>query len=160
MVELNENLIVLGLEAPDAQSVIEILAGRLYAQGLVSSEYGQQTFAREQKHPTGLPTTPFCIAFPHAEADGVRSSALAVASLHSPVLFKNMADPEEDLQVYLVLMLANKKPEEQIRTLRNLALIFGQPEKLTALRGQPTVADTAAWLKRELGLNGSGGSAE
>jgi mannitol/fructose-specific phosphotransferase system IIA component (Ntr-type) len=80
--------------------------------------------------------------------------------LRHPVLFKNMADPDEDLQVCLVLMLANKSPEEQIQTLRNLALIFSQPEKLLALRSQSTPADTVAWLRLELGLDGDGGSAE
>jgi len=57
------------------------------------------------------------------------------------------------LQVFVVLMLANKKPEEQIQTLRNLALLFGQPEKLVMLRHQPTPEAAAAWLSQELGLN-------
>lgn len=47
-------------------------------------------------------------------------------------------------------MLANKNPEEQIQTLRNLALLFGQPEKLVALRGQVSLQAVEAWLKQEL----------
>jgi mannitol/fructose-specific phosphotransferase system IIA component (Ntr-type) len=64
-----------------------------------------------------------------------------------------MADPDENLDVYLVIMLANNSPEEQIQTLRNLALLFGQPEKLQALRGQSTPEETVAWLRLELGLS-------
>jgi len=103
-------------------------------------------------HPTGLPTKPFCIAFPHADADGVSRSALGVAVLHEPVKFQNMADPEESLDVMLVFMLANRDPEEQIQTLRNLAVLFGQPEKLLELRDQSTLQGVESWLKRELRL--------
>lgn len=153
MLEFNPELVLLDLEAPDASTVIELLAERLHAQGLVAPDYGRQTIEREEHHPTGLPTSPFYIAFPHADAQGVHRSALACASLRTPVVFKNMADPDEDLPVHLVLMLANNNPEEQIETLRSLAILFGQPEKLTALRSQPTPASAADWLRLELGLN-------
>ena len=135
MLTFNEELVALDLDAVNARTVIEVLAGKLHRQGLVVAEYGQQTYAREVEHPTGLPTNPFCIAFPHADAEGVKESALALAILSKPVVFKNMADPEEDLQVFLVLMLANRNPEEQIQTLRNLALLFGQPDKLARIAG-------------------------
>lgn len=153
MLELNEQLVLLDLEAADSHTVITALADQLCAQGLVTADYGAQTIRREEKHPTGLPTTPFCIAFPHADSDGVNRSALALAVLRKPVPFQNMADPDETLDVHLVLMLANKSPEEQIQTLRNLAILFGEPEKLVALRSQPTPASAAAWLRLELSLS-------
>ncbi|HEU4745395.1 MAG TPA: PTS sugar transporter subunit IIA [Anaerolineales bacterium] len=153
MLTFNESLIAFDLEAKDAHEVIDILAGRLHAQGLVAADYGEQTWRRELNHPTGLPTKPFCIAFPHADADGVQQSALGVAVLHEPVTFQNMADPDEGLDVRLVFMLANRDPEEQIQTLRNLAVLFGQPEKLTELRNQTTLPEMESWLRRELRLN-------
>ena len=155
MLAFNESLVVLNLEAPDAHSVIELLAGKLYAQGLVTEQYGRLTYARELEHPTGLPTRPFCIAFPHADATDVHSSGLALVTLSRPVTFKNMGDPDEDLQVFLVLMLANRNPEEQIQTLRNLAVLFGQPDKLTELRDQANPAAAVTWLRRELRLDAS-----
>ena len=153
MLTFNESLIAFDLEAKDAHEVIDILAGRLHAQGLVAADYGEQTWRRELNHPTGLPTKPFCIAFPHADADGIQQSALGVAVLHEPVTFQNMADPDEGLDVMLVFMLANRDPEEQIQTLRNLAVLFGQPEKLTELRNQSTLPEMESWLRRELRLN-------
>jgi len=140
------------LDAPDARTVIGLLAEKLHAQGLVSADYGDQTWERELEHPTGLPTKPFSIAFPHADAQGVHQSALAVAILRHPIQFKNMGDPDENLEVFIVLMLANKNPEEQIQTLRNLAILFGEPEKLSALRDQSSPQEVFAWLKRELRL--------
>lgn len=153
MLEFNESLIAFDLPAKDAREVVELLAGKMHAQGLVSAEYGLQTWAREQVHPTGLPTKPFCIAFPHADAEGVNKSALGVAVLRQPVTFQNMADPDEGLEVLIVFMLANRSPEEQIQTLRNLAELFGQPEKLVELRDQPTLQGVETWLRRELRLS-------
>jgi PTS system galactitol-specific IIA component len=153
LIEFSEALVLDHLEAADAQAVIEALAGCLHQAGLVNADYGARTWEREQEHPTGLPTRPFCIAFPHADAEGVITSALGVARLAQPVFFKNMADPDEDLEVHLVLMLANRSPEEQIQTLRNLATLFGEPEHLAALREQPTARELWAWLRRELRLD-------
>ena len=132
--------------------VIQTLADSLYQAGLVVQGYGAATIEREKKHPTGLPTRPFPIAFPHADADGVVQSALAVATLKNPVGFNNMGDPDETLEVELVIMLANKSPEEQIETLRSLAELFGQPEKLSELRNISNRKEIFEWLKKELKL--------
>jgi galactitol PTS system EIIA component len=157
LLQFNDALIAFDLYASDAREVIDVLAGKLQVQDLVAADYGVQTWSRELDHPTGLPTKPFCIAFPHADAEGVNQSALAVAMLHQPVVFQNMADPEEGLDVMLVFMLANRNPEEQIQTLRNLAMLFGQPEKLIELRDQTTPQGVEDWLRRELRLGQDGG---
>jgi PTS system galactitol-specific IIA component len=153
MLEFNKSLVAFDLHTNDAKEVIGILAERLYEQGLVAAGYGAQTWAREELHPTGLPTKPFCIAFPHADADGVNQSSLAVALLNQPVKFQNMADPDESLDVMIVFMLANRNPEEQVQTLRNLAMLFGQPEKLIELRNQASLEGVESWLRRELRLS-------
>jgi PTS system galactitol-specific IIA component len=153
VLEFNESLIAWNLDVQDATDVIGDLAGRMYSQGLVTADYGRQTCERELAHPTGLPTSPFCIAFPHADAEGVHRSALGLALLQKPVKFQNMADPDESLDVLVVFMLANRDPEEQIQTLRNLAVLFGQPEKLVELRDQPTLQGAESWLRCELHLS-------
>jgi PTS system galactitol-specific IIA component len=150
VLKFDQSLIAYDFQARDAREVIDLLAGKMHQQGFVAAEYGAQTWAREVVHPTGLPTKPYCIAFPHADADGVNHSALGVAVLRQPVKFQNMADPDEGLDVMLVFMLANRNPEEQIETLRNLATLFGQPEKLVELRDQTSLQGVESWLKREL----------
>jgi len=149
----NDSLIAFDLQAKNARDVIDVLAERMHAQGFVTADYGEQTWQRELDHPTGLPTRPFCIAFPHADSAGVQQSALGVAVLRQPVTFQNMADPDEGLDVMLVFMLASRDPEEQIQTLRNLAVLFGQPEKLDELRNQTTLQQVESWLRRELRLS-------
>ena len=150
MVKLLESSVLVDLDAKDSDDVINALAGVLNEAGFVTDGYGRATIAREQIHATGLPTRPFPIAFPHADADGVNESALAVATLKTPVSFQNMADPDEALAVELVIMLANKNPEEQIETLRALAELFGEPDKLEELRNLKQVEAIHNWLKTEL----------
>ena len=153
LLKFQETFVLVDFDAPDAEAIIQALAERLHKASMVSEDYGKATIERERQHATGLPTKPFPIAFPHADADGVVESALAVANLKAPVVFKNMADPDEDLAVELVIMLANKTPEEQIETLRNLAELFGQPDKLSELKNIRDAAAIVSWLSKELELN-------
>ena len=45
MLEFNKSLIAFDFEAKDARQVIDLLAGKMYAQRLVAAEYGEQTWA-------------------------------------------------------------------------------------------------------------------
>ena len=150
MLEIDPNYILLDLEAGDAHDAIELMCAPLHDHGAVRATYADETIERERKHPTGLPTRPFPIAFPHAEAEGVHRSALSVATLRKPVDFRNMAEPEEDLPVEIIFLLANREPEEQVQALRRLALIFGESEKLVALREMQDPVQTAKWLTSEI----------
>ncbi len=150
MLTLDPSFMLIRHTADDAESVISDLADTLHTYGAVQADYGQETIEREKKHPTGLPTKPFAIAFPHAEAKGVVESSLAVATLSSPVSFLNMADPEEALEVEVVFLLANKEPEEQVQALRQLALIFSDSEKLVYLREIESPAIAVEWFRDQL----------
>jgi len=152
VLNFEESFVLPELDAADSDQVINQLAGCLCKAGFVDSKYGQATIDRELDHPTGLPTRPFPIAFPHADATGVQESALAVACLKNPVKFRNMADPDEELDVEIVIMLANKSPEEQINTLRNLAELFGEANKLAELKNITKACGIVDWLKTELAL--------
>ena len=153
MVKVNESTVLMDVEANDCHDVILMLADVLHQQGYVIEDYGRQTCIREELHPTGLPTKPFCIAFPHADCEGVIESALGLALLKQPVGFQNMADSDETLQVEIVIMLANADPAEQIHVLRKLALLFGDGDKLVDLRAQTSPENAVVWLKRELSLD-------
>jgi PTS system galactitol-specific IIA component len=156
LLAFHKGLVLLNLEATSDMEVINLLADRLHASGLVSENYGRLTCEREAEHPTGLPTRPYCIAIPHADPGDVTQSSLAFASMKNPVKFKSMEDPDISLDVQLIIMLANNSPEEQIQTLRNLAILFSNPEKIEDLKNQPDVEKTTAWLERELELSSPG----
>ena len=61
-----------------------------------------------------------------------------------------MADPDEDLPVELVFLLANNNPEEQVEALRSLAEVFGEQDKLIALRSLTKPVEIVQWLENEL----------
>jgi PTS system galactitol-specific IIA component len=82
----------------------------------------------------------------------VLQSALAVATLAEPIIFKSMEDPEIDLPAHIVILLANGSPDEQVKVLRQLAMIFGEPKKLNELRDHETISDLVAWMRKELKL--------
>ena len=150
MLVIDPSFILLNYGAPDAEAVIHALSDRLFEYGAVEENYGEDTINREKNHPTGLPSKPFAIAFPHAEAEGVHASSLAVATLSSPVQFFNMGDPDEILEVEIVFLLANKDPEEQVQALRQLALIFSDAEKLLYLREIESTQLAVEWFREQL----------
>lgn len=153
MLAFREDFVLLNVEAASDVEVINLLADVLHKADLVSEDYARLTCERELIHPTGLPTKPYCIAIPHADPGGVKQSSLAFASLKTPVKFKSMEDPDIDLDVHLVIMLANNSPKEQIQTLRNLAVLFSNSEKIEELKNLTTVKETTEWMDRELALS-------
>lgn len=147
---IEESIVVLDFAAKDCKEVIFALADRLHEAGYVGVKYGEATLAREMIHPTGLPTKPLFIAIPHADADDVIDSALAYAALKTPVMFRNMVEPEEELPVEMVFMIANASPEEQVKALRRLATLFGDPDRLVELKALTEAEMVVEWLKAAL----------
>jgi PTS system galactitol-specific IIA component len=148
--KIDAAIMALDVVAKDCEEVIQLLADKLHAAGYVGPQYGEATIARERIHPTGLPTKPFPIAIPHADADGVITSALAFAVVKEPVVFCNMVEPEEELPVEMVFMIANGSPEEQVKVLRKLASLFCNPEKLIALKTQADAESMVTWFNAAL----------
>ena len=53
MLRFNKDFVLVDFEAEDSDAVIQALAGRLHAAGLVEAEYGAATIERERHHATG-----------------------------------------------------------------------------------------------------------
>jgi PTS system galactitol-specific IIA component len=152
MLLFDDGCVALNLKAENAKEVILLLSGLLEKKGAVSAKYGQAAFKRERSFPTGLPTKPFSIAFPHAGGEQVYQPALAVAILAEPVVFKSMEDPTIELPTRIVILLANASPDEQVKILRHLVAILGIPQKLIELLNHKTISDLVAWMRNELTL--------
>jgi galactitol PTS system EIIA component len=129
----NTKILVSYLSATDKQDVIHRLARVLEIQGYVSADYAELVMAREEKYPTGLPTEGVAVAIPHAGVESVFSTSIAVGVLEHPVNFGNMQNPEEELPVKLVFLLANKNTDEQLNHLKRLMECFSEPQLLKDL---------------------------
>jgi len=148
----DDNCVAINVKAENSKEVILLLAGLLEKKGAVSAKYGEAAYKRENSFPTGLPTKPFSCAFPHAGCEEVYQSALAVAILAEPVVFKSMEDPDIELPTRIVILLANASPDEQVKVLRQLVSILGKPQKLTELYNHKTNSDLVVWMRKELKL--------
>jgi galactitol PTS system EIIA component len=150
MILFDNECVALNVKAENSKDVIFLLSSLLEKKGAVSANYGEAAFKREQSYPTGLPTKPYNSAFPHAGSEQVHQSALAVAILSDPVIFKSMEDPHIELPASIVVLMAIRKPDEQVKVLRQLVSIFSKPQKLIELKNQIAIGDLVVWVRKEL----------
>ena len=153
--EISERLTFVGLDCNTREDVISALAERLEIYGLVLPSYRQAVLDREREMPTGLLTKAGCVAIPHTDCEHVVRSAIAVALLEHPVVFKSMAAPEDDLPVIAVLQLAVADKKHIVSLLANLANMFLDPEILGGLLTKTSPADVVSYLGRTLSLPAS-----
>lgn len=138
---LNDDLILFNLKAESWKEVINSLGNRLHDKGFVKDSFITGVLAREEKYPTGLPTSPYGIAIPHTDADKVVTAQVAFANLEKPVKFKSMGNAAEDVDVSVVFMLALNEPEKQLQMLQKLMSLFQDGDTVKAL-GEVRDVDT------------------
>ena len=131
---INPEAIALGVTASTGEEVIRLLAGRLEKLGYVRPTYADAVVAREAKMPTGLPVGRDAnVAVPHTDPQHVIKPGVALATLAQPVPFASMEDPDEDVPVGLVFMLAINDKDRQIDMLQQIMETIQSPEKIDAL---------------------------
>lgn len=126
--------IILHYPAKDAEDVLSALGDLLLEAGYVKESFVQAALTREQSMPTGLPlggTTN--AAIPHTDVEHVVKPGVAMATLTEPVIFHNMANPEETVDVKLVFLLALDQPKAQIEMLQEIAGVLQSPDLIETL---------------------------
>ncbi len=90
---------------------------------------------REQTFPTGLPTKPFGVAIPHADPDYIIRPGLGIVTLSSPVPFREMGNPDSEVLISLIFIVALSKDTsfEQATVLSSLMELFQDEQVLTEL---------------------------
>jgi activator of the mannose operon (transcriptional antiterminator) len=105
--DLNEildiNLIFVNLKTNSFKDLITLMGEALYENGYVKEKFTYTVIERERKFPTGLETL-IPIALPHADANFTLKKGIAIATLKKPVIFHNMGEPKNFVQVRIVLM--------------------------------------------------------
>lgn len=150
MTRIHKDTIKVNLAASDREEVISTLAKLLEHKGVVNMHFGQSAVERERSFPTGMPTQPFAIAFPHADSTTVYRSSLAIGTLAQPVLFRNMENPAEELTVRAVFLIASRNPREHVSILRQLSRFFKEPENLNQLLQISSKEELYSWMEKEL----------
>ncbi len=133
-------LCVPGLVAANAEQAIRALARLLAEKGHVLPSFEAAAVQREKKSPTGLPFPDAPIGLPHAEPQHVKTAAVAVALLATPVRFRQMGSPEIQLDARIVVMPALTSKDQAAAGLSDLLELL-QDEKLRAALLAATTAD-------------------
>lgn len=111
------------------QDAITLASSKLYENGYVKKEFGENCIKRELVYPTGL-ATDFSVAIPHTESEFVNETAVSVLRLKKPVVFQTMEDPERVVAAHYVFNLAIKEKKNQVIFLSKIIRLVQDSKKL------------------------------
>ncbi|MDC3424578.1 PTS sugar transporter subunit IIA [Aquibacillus sp. 3ASR75-11] len=135
---IDDELIMINLEAESKERALSVLGSRLHEEGYVTDDFVKSVMEREQVYPTGLPTSPYGLAIPHTDSDKVIKPKIAFATLKEPIKFSSMSNMEEEVDVKIIFMLALKNPHEQLEILQKLTGIFQDSDAVTRIANVET----------------------
>jgi PTS system galactitol-specific IIA component len=126
----NESLIIkLDNLETDKEALSEIV-DHLYNKGYVKEGYKEAILERESEFPTGIFTGGINVAIPHADVSFVNQASIAVGILDKPVKFHIMDEPENEIDVHLIIMLALKEPHGHIQMLQKVVSLIQNQESI------------------------------
>ncbi len=137
-IELREDLIFIDLDLNSREELINYMSDQMMKAGKVKGSYGNAVIERELVYPTGLNTGEIKVAIPHTDPIHVKSAGIAVATLKKSIEFKNMEDPNQNIDVDMVFMLAVANPEAQVPLLVKLMGVFSDKELLRKIKESKT----------------------
>ncbi|MCO5734151.1 PTS sugar transporter subunit IIA [Rhizobium sp. SSA_523] len=152
---LSKDDIFVQLSLQTSHDVIGRLADHLLARGKVRPSYRGAVEQRELDMPTGLPLEDgLAVAVPHTDPHHVLVSSAAVATLKEPVTFRSMDDPDKELPVRLVFMLALHSKEEQLEMLSAIGGLIQDNKTLQSLCEADDSTQIYTEINRYLKLGG------
>jgi Phosphoenolpyruvate-dependent sugar phosphotransferase system, EIIA 2. len=123
---IQEDLIFVKLKVTNREELFERLSGELLAKGYVKESFLKGLLDREKEYPTGLQLNGYGCALPHTEIEHVHESAIVIATMDNPIIFRNMESPADEVEVSVVFMLALSKPGDKVETLKQLVALIQQ----------------------------------
>lgn len=129
-----DDLILVDVDARDAEDAIRKVGKHLFDGGFVKDTYVDAVAQREKEYPTGLQLKSMAVAMPHTAGIHVNIPAVCIAKLSHPVTFSHMGDPETKVSAEILFMMAIKNPEAQLETLQKVMGIFTNDEAVAAFQ--------------------------
>lgn len=121
---IRKELIIANSDAQSKEEILKSLFERLLSFGYVKESFLDGILTREKTYPTGLFLGEDNVAIPHTDAEHVIKPAIAIATLRKPVTFKSMENPDENLKVKAIFVLALNSPHAQVNVLQQLVNLF------------------------------------
>ena len=140
--------------AENCEDALRILSEKFVEAGVVEDNFLEGLLKREAVFPTGLllDDRDFGVAIPHTDPEYVKSTQLGFMTLDEPVTFKFMADPETEVPVKIIFMMAIKEAHGQVEMLSKLMEIFADSSMVDRFRAVDNIDDFLA-IVSELGLD-------
>lgn len=85
--ELKPTLICRNVDAVSSDDVMELVGGRLVAEGYAKQSYVKALQTRERSFSTGIGIGSIGVAIPHTDPQHVRRPGIAIGTLRRPVDF-------------------------------------------------------------------------
>jgi len=120
---------ILDVLGEDWRTVLRYMGEYLVNKGYAKESYIDALLKREENYPTGI-EIPFGVnvAIPHAEVEHVLRQALIIGVPNKPVIFHNIEEPEDIVEVDLILLLVINNPDGYLNFLSNLTLLFQEED--------------------------------
>ena len=132
-IQFDESMI---LELEDVQSntqALTFLTDYLLEKGFVKEGYREAILKREASFPTGLSTGEINIAIPHADTSYVNQAALCVGILKKPVKFSAMDEPDHQIDVNIIIVLALKEAHGHLEMLQKVVELIKDQDNLKSI---------------------------
>ena len=126
---IKRELLFSKMKPQDYEEMIAFLGKKMEEQGYVKPSYTSAVLEREKGFPTGLQMGDYGIAIPHTDREHVYQSALAIATLASPI------------EVRSVILMAVEDPDGQVKMLSKLMGLFQDVETLKRLEQASSVEE-------------------
>jgi len=136
--------------AATKEEALALLAKEFVKAGVVEDNFLEGLLRREANFPTGLLTDGVGVAIPHTDSEYVKRNQLGFMSLDEPVTFQYMADPDTEVPVRVMVMMAIQG-HDQVDMLMKLMTMFSDNDTLDKLT---TVSDFESFeaIAKEVGL--------
>lgn len=142
--------IFLDVEAQDYREVLKKIGALLQEKGYVKESYTHALLAREELSPTGLPLSPWSIAIPHAEPEHVITPCIIVFQLKKLVLFKEMANPTNQVPVKYVFGLVFTDGKKHLQLLADIIALSQDTQMMEGLYKSTSKEDIFDKLAKHL----------
>lgn len=149
-VALNEDLVLMEVDAKDKFDLLRQAAQCLQTHGYVKESYADAVIEREKVFATGLPTVMGGVAIPHTDVEHVNTPAVCIVRLKKPVDFVIMGDDTETVSVDCIFMLAMKETHAQLTLLQNLMGILQDADALKLVKEGTSAKEICAFVKGRL----------
>lgn len=148
--KFDDSQVIIFDEELSRDQVLKVLADRLYEKGLVKTTYYNAILEREKVFPTGLDVQGINAAIPHCDICNVIDGALCVGVLHKPTQFARMDDPDTEIDVKLIVMMALVEPHGHIEMLQKIIALIQDQDLLKQMTGSNDPKEIYTLIKNHL----------